>query len=371
MVKSPTRRSRRADCPFSKEDQIWIIQNSASNTPTQLRRMFIRHKNMLSHHLAPSRTAFSRLVHRFQSTGGVTGVNNGQTPFVATPENVDKVRSFFEENPTEGISSAVRKLKISFGTIWFILRRHLRWRPYKFKKVNKLTPANEEARRSFCRWILANEVNFEQKIIFSDEKMFQLNPAPHRQNDHIWAPFDPDVEVECKVQGPKKVMCWAGMVGDSILKLRWWDEDQRPRTMTGASYLAMVRDEVWPEVRGRASQRGFWWQQDGASVHCTDDNLAFLEQRFRGRVISRRGEHPWPPYSPDLSPLDYYFWGYANAEVFRRKPTTIEQLKAIVEEVAANLSGEVLRAVMSNFRKRCEICLQMEGGHFEYALERF
>ena len=91
------------------------------------------------------------------------------------------------------------------------------------------------------------------------------------------------------------------------------------------------------------------------------DCLTFLNDKFRGRVISRRDEIPWPSYSPDLSPLDYYFWGFANAEVWRQQPATLEQLKRIVEEVAASLSGDVLRAVMAYFRKRCEVCLAMEG----------
>ena len=371
MVKSPTPRSRRHDCSFTKEEEIWIIKHSGGRGATELRRLFIRSHNLSNHHAVPHKSSFERLVQRFNATGGVTGTNRGKTPFAVTPENIARVEAFFEENPTKSIAMAVRELDISFGSIWFILRRHLKWRPYKYKRVNKLTPANEEARREFCRWILAKEVNFEQKIIFSDEKMFQLHPSPHRQNDHIWAPFDPDEEAICKVQGAKKVMCWAALVGDSVLTLRWMDEEHRPRTMTGESYGEMLRNEVWPEVRGRAGQRRWWWQQDGAALHCTEENLAFLVAKFRGRVISRRGENPWPPYSPDLSPLDYYFWGYANAEVFRQQPTTIPQLKAIVEEVAANLSGDVLRAVMANFRKRCEVCLEFDGGHFEYALERF
>ena len=57
-------------------------------------------------------------------------------------------------------------------------------------------------------------------------------------------------------------------------------------------------------------------------------------------------KRPWPPDSADLSPLDYYFRGFANAEVWRQKPTTIAALKAVVEGVAASLNGEVLRAVM-------------------------
>ena len=43
---------------------------------------------------------------------------------------------------------------------------------------------------------------------------------------------------------------WPALVRDSIFKLRWMDEAHRPPTVTGASYLAVVK--VWPGVR-RAS----------------------------------------------------------------------------------------------------------------------
>ena len=64
------------------------------------------------------------------------------------------------------------------------------------------------------------------------------------------------------------------------------DEAHGPPTVTGASYLAMVKEEVWPEVRGPASQRRWWWQQDGAGVHCTDAVNNFLNAKFHSWVIS-------------------------------------------------------------------------------------
>ena len=134
MVKSPTPRSRRSDCPFTKEEQIWIVTNLAQKTPSQIRQLFICDRNIVNKHKVPGRHAFKRLVDRFQTTGGVTSSNKGLPPFAVTPENVQKVETFFEENPTASISTAVRELGLSFGSIWFILRRHLKWRPYKIQE---------------------------------------------------------------------------------------------------------------------------------------------------------------------------------------------------------------------------------------------
>ena len=79
---------------------------------------------------------------------------------------------------------------------------------------------------------------------------------------------------------------WAALVGDSILRIRWMDKAHRPPIVTGASYLAIAKEEVWPEVRGPASQRRWWWQQDGTGVHCTNAVINFLDAKFHSRVIS-------------------------------------------------------------------------------------
>ena len=76
--------------------------------------------------------------------------------------------------------------------------------------------------------------------------------------------------------------------------------------------------------------------------------LAFLNNKPR---VSRRAEDGWPPYSSDLNPLDFFFWGYAMAEVFRQKPSKIEELKQGVEDLAADLSSEIICCVMANFRR--------------------
>ena len=52
-----------------------------------------------------------------------------------------------------------------------------------------------------------------------------------------------------------------------------------------------------------------WFQQDGATAHTSRDNLAWLQDRFEGRLISRRAAVSWPPHSPDLIRLDFFLWG--------------------------------------------------------------
>ena len=82
-------------------------------------------------------------------------------------------------------------------------------------------------------------------------------------------------------------------------------------------------------------------QHDGASCHVTAECLDFLHAKFGERIISRRTIHHWPPYSPDLSPLDFSFWSQAIAHITRCEPSTLTELKKIVEDFAADMREKI------------------------------
>ena len=116
----------------------------------------------------------------------------------------------------------------------------------------------------------------------------------------------------------QKVMCWAGVIEGQLI-IHWFDNNV---SVNGQTYLNMLKEKVWPKIRNLASRRMYWFQQDGAAVHTTKDVREWLNKTFHGRVTSRMIEHPWPAKSPDLSPLDYWFWNVAMAEL-RRAPREI------------------------------------------------
>jgi hypothetical protein len=47
-------------------------------------------------------------------------------------------------------------------------------------------------------------------------------------------------------------------------------------------------------------------QEDGAPPHGGLPVRQFLEVTFRKRWIGRDGPTPWPPRSPDITPLDFF-----------------------------------------------------------------
>jgi len=69
-----------------------------------------------------------------------------------------------------------------------------------------------------------------------------------------------------------------------------------------------------------------WFQQDGATAHTAVISIAALRRLFPQRVISRFGDVPWPPRSPDLSASDF-LWGYLKSKVYSNRPTDLHSKK--------------------------------------------
>ncbi|GFS66037.1 uncharacterized protein TNCV_2510481 [Trichonephila clavipes] len=61
-----------------------------------------------------------------------------------------------------------------------------------------------------------------------------------------------------------------------------------------------------------------------ATCHAARATIYLLKDTFGDRLISRFGPVNWPPRSCDLTPLDYFLWGYVKSLVYADKPQTLD-----------------------------------------------
>ena len=52
-----------------------------------------------------------------------------------------------------------------------------------------------------------------------------------------------------------------------------------------------------------------------SAVHTAVISITALRRLFPQRAISRFGDVPWPPRSPDLTAADFFLWGYVKKSV--------------------------------------------------------
>jgi hypothetical protein len=108
-----------------------------------------------------------------------------------------------------------------------------------------------------------------------------------------------------------------------------------------------------------------WCQHDGGIAHTANSTMQMLSEFFSGCIIS---QNFWPPSFPDLSPQDFYIWGFLKENMYKNNPHTFEELKQNTELCILNVTAKTLHWVASNMRKRVNACIAECGGYFQYLI---
>ncbi|GFS57900.1 DUF4817 domain-containing protein [Trichonephila clavipes] len=162
---------------------------------------------------------------------------------------------------------------------------------------------DHQARRRFVEWA-QNEIavvpDFHKRILFSDEAHFWLKGYVNKQNCRIWSEANP---------------------------------------------------------------QELWFQQDGATCHTARATIDLLKDTFGDRLISRFGPVNWPLRSCDLTPLDYFLWGYVKSLVYEDKPRTLAHLEDNIRRVIADIRPQMLEKVIENWTSRLDYIRASRGSH--------
>jgi len=125
--------------------------------------------------------------------------------------------------------------------------------------------------------------------------------------------------------------------------------------MNAESYLQVLEDYVWPIVSGWENIDELVFMHDGAPPHFALSVRTWLDQKLPGRWLGQRGLQEWPARSPDLTPCDFFLWGCAKEEEYRKKSRTIEQLEDWIRNVITIVPHDFLQktvdTIPSHLRK--------------------
>ncbi|GFU76534.1 putative transposable element [Trichonephila clavipes] len=122
-------------------------------------------------------------------------------------------------------------------------------------------------------------------------------------------------------------------------------------TVNSDRYRATITNFFIPELNNHGVQE-LWFQQDGATCHTARATIDLLKDTFGDRLILRFGSMNWPPRSCDLTPLDYFLWGYVKSLVYADKPQTLDHLEDNIHRVIADIRPQMLEKVIENWTSR-------------------
>lgn len=319
----------------------------------------------------PNRQTFANIERRLRENGQFAPINvNRGRPPVRNVDIENRVLDCVEENPGTSTRNISRQLVVPKSTVNRVLRRQL-LHPYHIQKVQDILPFDPEARLSFChiiRQLRHNDVNFHQKILFTDESCFTRNGITNIRNDHHYADENPHATKVAHHQHQFKINVWMGIISDNLI-----GPIEMPERLNGDNYLEFLRtipellEDVPLELR-----RSMWFMHDGAPPHFALNVRAFLNRHYPNRWIGRGEDAPikWPARSPDLTPCDFFVWGTLKTNVYKTPVATRAELwRRIVHET--NLlknNREMLGRVNFNFMKRVNACVRENGEQFQHLL---
>lgn len=184
-------------------------------------------------------------------------------------------------------------------------------------------------------------VQFEIVFVHYDEAHFWLNGYVNKQNCRIWSEENPREFMETPLH-PQKITVWCGLWAGGVI---FRNAEGQTVTVNGERYRTMIREYLVTQLDD-IDVEDVYFQQDGATSHTARETINLLAETFGERIISRNGPINWPPRSCDLTPLDYFLWGYVKSLVYADKPETLEHLEDNIRRVIAEIRPQMLEKVV-------------------------
>jgi len=135
--------------------------------------------------------------------------------------------------------------------------------------------------------------------------------------------------------------------------------------VTRMIYLDMLQLWPMPQLQNIPT---FIFQQDGSLAHFHCDVRQYLNTALPGRWIGRVSGNDqqlmlWAPRSPDLTPCDFFLWGYVKDRVFVARD--LADLKARIIAAVKNIDARMLTRVWHELEYRIGVCRVISGADIE------
>lgn len=283
--------------------------------------------------------------------------------FVRTALAVEKVRKAFQNDP----QMSLRRLEAQDGmpsasTIHRILKE-ANFHPYKIQLIHQLKPQDCVKRVKHAQdqlVLIENHPNFLNSLVFSDKAHFHIQGMVNKQDFRYWSQTNPQWSQELPLHSPR-ITVWAAIGCHGVVGPFFFQEN-----VNGANYLDMLQQQFLPQVQNSPNFSNMIFMQDGAPPHWSAVVRNFLNETFPNRWMGRGSPNlPWPPYSPDLTPMDFFLWGFLKSRVYGTPIADITELRFRIVQAFENIPLEFVKRAMGAYKHRLHLCIERNGESVE------
>jgi hypothetical protein len=246
---------------------------------------------------------------------------------------------------------SLRDIGTSTGVCAETARKILKNNEFKYCRTKKRMLVNQETRVERLRF--ANNMLQRESdlgfLVFSDECSFWLRKSVPNK---VWTQHEFEEEGP-GTHGPK-VHLWGAITSEGAVSLEIFEEN-----LNAESYIRILKKkkkEIYQKM-----PHGFIYQHDGHPVHTAGITVAYINKNMPQTL-----EPPeWPPYSPDLNPIENV-WGWLKNQVSKDLPKTVASLKTSIKKHWKSVTADFLAPFYDSLPNRLQMVIENEGGKIKY-----
>ena len=218
-----------------------------------------------------------------------------------------------------------------------------------------LSDESKMKRVNFSKCFFSSKIDHHQ-IVFSDECWFYMGS----NNYYVWREKGKiyNTTIKESIPHPNKVMFWGAIGYNFIPEIVFFTS-----SVNSENYIdtAIKGSKFKESADFRFGVNGWILEQDNARPHTSRETQQALQNLGISVLPS------WPPYSPDLSPIEV-IWAIMKRRVEKYKPQNVEQLIEIVKFVWHNMKYETVNLLIDSFPLRLDQCIKSNGAEVRFKI---
>ena len=311
------------------------------------------------------RRTVSRTIQRFEELGTSSDRPRKGRPRSSNSSEVrKKIKLRLDRNPRRSLRKVAKDININRESVRQIVKNVFKCKPYKLQKAHLLTDKMKEVRckrAKALQHLVANQGH--ERILFSDEKIFTIEQHLNPQNDRIWSPdVSTAISTARKVtrsQKPAAVMVWGGVTSHGKTPLFFVKPSVK---INNEVYRKEILEDVLLPWSKRHFGNQYWiFQQDSAPSHRAKTTQDWCAENLPSFISAEE----WPPYSPDLNPMDYSVWSVLEWKACSTPHKSLASLQQSLKVAWKKIDNDMLRGIVEKFPERLEAVVKAKGSYIE------
>lgn len=289
---------------------------------------------------------------------------SGRPKTAITKGNIAAVKNLIDEDGRYTLKYIARTVGVSSGSVHDILTKHLELRKVCARWVpHLLTKAQKDTRVKIARELLTKYKKCDKRtisnLVTGDETWIYYFEPQRKIDNKMWIKRNggrPIIAKRC--QSAKKVL-YAIFFNSSgpVVQI----PTPNRRSVTGQFYRDVVLKKVkkhYSKQRPKTGIRNVCLLHDNAPAHKSKLVQDYLKQE---RII----QLPHPPYSPDLSPCDFFLFPKLKKMLSGRRYRSRSAIGSAVFQCLNSIPRADYFAAFESWISRLQKCISVKGEYFE------